>query len=103
MDKKEAKEWFGVAPRPQRDRAVAQFRRGSGADWIIRTRCSMRFPRARRGGTISLYANVGMPNVMWQLSGSKQLHDEVFGGARVRGESGAARTKAWCSRRDARK
>ena len=80
MDKKDAKEWFGVAPP---DLTVTARSRssgaGSGADWIYSyLRSFYRDPARPTGWNNLVFANVGMPHVLWQLSGQQQLHEEVF-------------------------
>ena len=80
MDKKDAKEWFGVAPP---DLTVTARSRssgaGSGADWIYAyLRSFYRDPSRPTGWNNLVYANVGMPHVLWQLNGQQQLHEEVF-------------------------
>ena len=80
MDRKDAKEWFGVAPP---DLTVTARSRssgaGSGADWIYTyLRSFYRDPSRPTGWNNLVFANVGMPHALWQLSGQQQLHEEVF-------------------------
>ncbi len=80
MDRKDAKQWFGVAPP---DLTVTARSRssgaGSGADWIYTyMRSFYRDPSRPTGWNNLVFANVGMPHVLWQLSGQQQLHEEVF-------------------------
>lgn len=80
MDRKEAKEWFGVTPPDltvtARSRSSAA---GSGSDWIYTyLRSFYRDPSRPTGWNNLVFANVGMPHVLWQLSGQQQLHEEVF-------------------------
>ena len=80
MDRKEAKEWFGVTPPDltvtARSRSSAA---GSGADWIYSyLRSFYRDPSRPTGWNNLVFANVGMPHVLWQMSGQAQLHEEVF-------------------------
>lgn len=80
MDKKDAKEWFGVAPPDltvtTRSRSSSA---GSGADWIYSYLRSFYCDPSRPTGWNNLvFANVGMPHALWQLSGQQQLHEEVF-------------------------
>ncbi|MCE9641376.1 MAG: cytochrome c1 [Betaproteobacteria bacterium] len=80
MDKKDAKEWFGVAPPDltvtARSRSSSA---GSGADWIYSyLRSFYRDPSRPTGWNNLVFANVGMPHALWQLSGQQQLHEEVF-------------------------
>lgn len=80
MDRKDAKEWFGVAPP---DLTVTARSRssgaGSGADWLYTyLRSFYRDPTRSTGWNNLVFANVGMPHVMWQLSGQAQLREQVF-------------------------
>jgi ubiquinol-cytochrome c reductase cytochrome c1 subunit len=80
MDRKDAKDWFGVAPP---DLTVTARSRssgaGSGADWIYSyLRSFYRDPSRPTGWNNLVFANVGMPHVLWQLNGQPQLHEEVF-------------------------
>jgi ubiquinol-cytochrome c reductase cytochrome c1 subunit len=80
MDRKDAKAWFGVAPP---DLTVAARARGSaagnGADWIYTyLRAFYRDPSRPTGWNNLVFANVGMPHVLWQLNGVQELHEEVF-------------------------
>jgi ubiquinol-cytochrome c reductase cytochrome c1 subunit len=80
MDRKDAKEWFGVAPP---DLTVTARSRssgaGSGADWIYSyLRSFYRDPSRPTGWNNLVFANVGMPHALWQLNGQQQLHEEVF-------------------------
>ena len=80
MDRKDAKEWFGVAPPDltvtARSRSSSA---GSGADWIYSyLRSFYRDPSRPTGWNNLVFANVGMPHVLWPLSGQARLHEEVF-------------------------
>lgn len=80
MPRKDSKEWFGVAPP---DLTVTARSRssgaGTGADWIYSyLRSFYRDPSRPTGWNNLVYANVGMPHVLWQLSGQQQLHEDVF-------------------------
>jgi len=80
MDRKNAKEWFGVAPP---DLTVTARSRssgaGSGADWIYSyLRSFYRDPSRPTGWNNLVFANVAMPHALWQLNGQQQLHEEVF-------------------------
>jgi ubiquinol-cytochrome c reductase cytochrome c1 subunit len=80
MDRKDAKQWFGVAPP---DLTVTVRSRssgaGSGADWIYTyMRSFYRDPSRPTGWNNLVFANVGMPHALWQLNGQQQLHEEVF-------------------------
>lgn len=79
MDPKDAKEWFG-APPPDltviaRSRSSAA---GSGADWLYTyLRSFYRDPSRPTGWNNTLFPNVGMPHVLWQLQGEPVLKTEV--------------------------
>ena len=80
MDRKDAKEWFGVAPPDltvtARSRSSAA---GSGADWISSyLRSFYRDPSRPTGWNNLVYPNVGMPHVLWQLSGKQELKPQTF-------------------------
>ncbi len=80
MDRKDAKEWFGVAPP---DLTVTARSRssgaGSGADWIYSYLRSFYVDESRPTGWNNLvFPNVGMPHVLWQLSGKQQIHEDSF-------------------------
>jgi ubiquinol-cytochrome c reductase cytochrome c1 subunit len=80
IDRKDAKEWFGLAPP---DLTVTARSRssgaGSGADWIYSyLRAFYRDPSRPTGWNNLVYPNVGMPHVLWQLNGQQQLVEEEF-------------------------
>jgi ubiquinol-cytochrome c reductase cytochrome c1 subunit len=80
MNRKDAKEWFGVAPPDltvtARSRSSSA---GSGADWIYSyLRSFYRDPTRPTGWNNLVFANVGMPHALWQLNGQQQLHEQVF-------------------------
>lgn len=71
----EAKKWFGATPPDltliARARASAD---GSGADWLYTYLRSFYKDDARPTGWNNVvFANVGMPNVLWQLQGVQAL------------------------------
>jgi len=80
MDKKDAKEWFG-APPPDltvitRSRSSGA---GSGADWVYSYLRGFYRDSGRPTGWNNLvFENVGMPHVLWQLSGQNTLEKKVF-------------------------
>ncbi len=80
MDKKDAQEWFG-APPPDltvitRSRSSGQ---GSGADWIYNYLRGFYRDSSRPTGWNNLvFENVGMPHVLWQLSGQNTLEKKEF-------------------------
>ena len=71
----EQKEWFGVMP-PDLS-LVARARAseaGSGADWLYTyLRSFYRDAQRPTGWNNTLFANVGMPNVLWELQGEQLL------------------------------
>jgi ubiquinol-cytochrome c reductase cytochrome c1 subunit len=76
MSRKDAKEWFGVAPP---DLSVTA--RSRGADWIYTyLRSFYRDPQTLTGWNNVVFPNVGMPHVMWELQGERTLvHDDNGG------------------------
>ena len=80
MDKKDAKEWFG-APPPDltviaRSRSSAA---GSGTDWVYNyLRAFYRDDTRPTGWNNLVFPNVGMPHVLWQLSGQNTLEKKEF-------------------------
>lgn len=80
MDKKDAKEWFG-APPPDltviaRSRSSAA---GSGTDWVYNyLRAFYRDDSRPTGWNNLVFPNVGMPHVLWQLSGQNTLEKKEF-------------------------
>ena len=71
----EQKKWFGVAPPDlslvARARASAD---GSGADWLYTyLRSFYRDENRPTGWNNTLFANVGMPHVLWELQGQQEL------------------------------
>jgi ubiquinol-cytochrome c reductase cytochrome c1 subunit len=74
----EQKVWFGAAPPDlslvARARASAD---GSGADWLYTYLRSFYVDEKRpTGWNNTLFANVGMPHVLWQLQGQQVLNKE---------------------------
>lgn len=80
MDKKDAKAWFG-APPPDLT-VIARSRSsgaGSGADWLYTyLRAFYRDSSRPTGWNNLVFENVGMPHVLWQLSGQHQLERQEF-------------------------
>lgn len=73
MAPKDAKEWFGAMPP---DLSVISRARashaGSGADWIYTyLRSYYRDSTRAIGWNNAVFANVGMPHVLWQLQGTR--------------------------------
>lgn len=79
MDPKDAKEWFG-APPPDLT-VIARARSsgaGSGADWLYSyLRGFYRDPSRPTGWNNTVFPNVGMPHVLWQLQGEQILKPEA--------------------------
>ena len=78
-DPKNAKDWFGVAPPDlsviARSRASGD---GSGADWLYSyLRGFYRDPTRPTGWNNTVFANVGMPHVLYQLQGEQVLKTET--------------------------
>jgi len=72
----EQKQWFGVTPPDlslvTRARASEA---GSGADWVYTyLRSFYRDDQRPTGWNNTLFPNVGMPNVLWELQGQQQLN-----------------------------
>ena len=75
MDPKDAKEWFGTAPP---DLTVSARSRashaGSGADWLYTyLRGFYRDANRPSGWNNTVYPNVAMPHVLWELQGEQIL------------------------------
>ena len=74
----EQKQWFGVMPPDltlvTRARASEA---GSGADWVYTyLRSFYRDDQRPTGWNNTLFANVGMPNVLWELQGEQTLNHQ---------------------------
>jgi len=80
MDKKDAKLWFGAAP-PDLT-VIARSRSsgaGSGTDWVYNyLRAFYRDDTRPTGWNNLVFENVGMPHVLWQLSGQNTLDKKEF-------------------------
>jgi ubiquinol-cytochrome c reductase cytochrome c1 subunit len=71
----DAKKWFGAAPP---DLTVIE--RSRGADWLYTyLRSFYRDDTRPTGWNNVVFANVGMPHVLWQLQGENRLHVEKKG------------------------
>lgn len=71
--------WFGVSPPDlslvARARASAE---GSGADWLYTyLRSFYRDEQRPTGWNNTVFANVGMPHIMWELQGEQVLNHET--------------------------
>ena len=79
MDPRDAKEWFG-APPPDLT-VIARSRAshaGTGADWLYTyLRGFYRDPSRPTGWNNTVFPNVGMPHMLWQLQGEQALKTEV--------------------------
>jgi ubiquinol-cytochrome c reductase cytochrome c1 subunit len=79
MDPRDSKEWFG-APPPDLS-VIARSRSshaGSGADWLYSyLRGFYRDPSRPTGWNNTIFPNVGMPHVLWQLQGEQALETQV--------------------------
>ena len=82
MDPKEAKEWFGT-PAPDLT-VIARSRSshaGTGADWLYTyLRGFYRDPNRPSGWNNTVYPNVAMPHVLWELQGEQVLKVETVQG-----------------------
>jgi len=79
VDPKESREWFGTPP-PDLT-VIARARSsgaGSGADWLYSyLRGFYRDPSRPNGWNNTVFQNVAMPHVLWQLQGEQVLATEV--------------------------
>ncbi len=78
MNSRDAREWFGIAPPDltviARSRSSAA---GSGADWLYTyLRGFYRDPSRPSGWNNTVFPNVAMPHVLWQLQGEQVLKEE---------------------------
>jgi len=79
MDPRDSREWFGTPPPDltviARSRSSSA---GSGADWLYSYLRGFYRDSARpTGWNNTVYPNVGMPHVLWQLQGEQVLTTEV--------------------------
>jgi len=79
MDPKDSKEWFGTPPPDltviARSRSSSA---GSGADWLYSyLRGFYRDPARPSGWNNTVFPNVSMPHVLWQLQGEQVLRTET--------------------------
>ncbi|MDH5536436.1 MAG: cytochrome c1 [Betaproteobacteria bacterium] len=82
MNPEESKEWFGTTPPDLTVIARARASNaGSGADWLYTyLRGFYRDPARPNGWNNTVYPNVGMPHVLWQLQGEQALKTETVPG-----------------------
>ena len=74
MTRKDAKEWFGAAP-PD----LSVIARSRGADWLYTyMRTFYRDPSSATGWNNLVFDRVGMPHVLWSLSGQSVLDVREF-------------------------
>jgi ubiquinol-cytochrome c reductase cytochrome c1 subunit len=75
MDSKDAKEWFGAAPPDLTVSARARASHaGSGPDWLYTYLRSFYRDASRPSGwNNTVYPNVAMPHVLWELQGEQIL------------------------------
>ena len=78
MQSADAKVWFGVAPPDLTVIARARgSESGSGADWLYTYLRSFYRDDARpTGWNNTVFANVGMPHVLWELQGQQTLGED---------------------------
>ena len=79
MDPRDSKDWFGTPPPDltviARSRSSSA---GSGADWLYSyLRGFYRDPSRPTGWNNTVYPNVAMPHVLWQLQGEQVLTTKV--------------------------
>jgi ubiquinol-cytochrome c reductase cytochrome c1 subunit len=79
MDPRDSKEWFGAPPPDLTVIARARSSHaGSGADWLYSyLRGFYRDPSRPTGWNNTVFPDVGMPHVLWQLQGEQALKTEV--------------------------
>lgn len=77
MDQKDAKEWFGAPPPDLTVTARSRSSHaGSGADWLYTyLRSFYRDPARPNGWNNTVYPNVAMPHVLWELQGEQVLKE----------------------------
>jgi len=82
MHPEQSKDWFGAAPPDLTVIARARSSSaGSGADWLYTyLRGFYRDPARPNGWNNTVYPNVGMPHVLWQLQGEQALKAETVAG-----------------------
>jgi ubiquinol-cytochrome c reductase cytochrome c1 subunit len=75
MQRAEAKQWFGAAPPDLTVIARARASEfGSGSDWLYTyLRTFYRDDKRPTGWNNMVFANVGMPHVLWELQGEQEL------------------------------
>ena len=75
MQRAEAKQWFGAAPPDLTVIARARASEfGTGSDWLYTyLRTFYRDDKRPTGWNNMVFANVGMPHVLWELQGEQEL------------------------------
>jgi ubiquinol-cytochrome c reductase cytochrome c1 subunit len=95
MAPSEAKEWFGALPPDLSVIARARSSHdGSGADWLYTyLRSYYRDATRATGWNNAVFANVGMPHVLWELQGSRGATiEEIKAVGDGNGQSGYVKT-----------
>ena len=91
MTRRDAKEWFG-APPPD----LSVIARSRGADWLYTyLRSFYRDPEAATGWNNMVYERVGMPHVLWTLSGQQMQVEQKFGSREQAEAIGRPQKNAW--------
>jgi len=91
MTKKDAKEWFG-APPPD----LSVIARARGADWLYTyLRSFYRDPESATGWNNMVFARVGMPHVLWTLSGQQVQVEQEFKSREQAEAVGRQQKSAW--------
>ena len=89
--KKDAKEWFGTVP-PDLSVIV----RARGADWLYTyLRSFYRDPESATGWNNMVFDRVGMPHVLWTLSGQQVQVEQEFKGREQAETVGRQQRGAW--------
>jgi ubiquinol-cytochrome c reductase cytochrome c1 subunit len=91
MTKKDSKEWFGATP-PD----LSVIARARGADWLYTyLRSFYRDPESATGWNNMVYDRVGMPHVLWTLSGQQVQVEREFKSKEQAEAIGRQQKSAW--------
>ena len=91
MTRKDARDWFGVAPP---DLSVVA--RSRGADWLYTyLRSFYRDPETATGWNNMVFDRVGMPHVLWTLSGQQVQVEKRFKNSEQAEAAGRQQKNAW--------
>jgi ubiquinol-cytochrome c reductase cytochrome c1 subunit len=91
MTRRDAKEWFG-APPPD----LSVIARSRGADWLYTyLRSFYRDPESATGWNNMVYERVGMPHVLWTLSGQQMQVEQKFRSREQAEAIGRQQKSAW--------